>query len=763
MAFTELLRFFRTVQDSQQFHDPGELGSDTPILVSSQDLLRRTLYAQRIASILSERAPEEGRVFAMRGAWGAGKTSLKNLVGEELRVGSNRADWIDFNPWQWGDGDAIAKALFEQIANQIGGDLAKGSVKRAKILRQYGSLFTAGGHSLKRYAFNLPTISLFLANLSVFTLAAQIEWSSPRAATIAMALTAASIVSVLIGGIMKWFGRDVWAEPMQNIRESLERGLKSRERPLVVFVDDIDRLEPDQIRSLIRQIKVNANLPNIIFVLLFQPSIVEEALNPIANGQGREFLKKIVQANFDLPAVSQVLVHSIMTNELSRLVGEYATSDNGFDQVRWGNALIGGIQPYIENLRDARRFVSSVAIHLPLHAGDSVLEVNIIDFLLLEAVRVFEKDLHNAFISERNLLLQLNRFPSDNQNDNNKEFIRKLITVLPVERQKIAQNVIVELFPKTAWVFGGGHYGDDWADEWNSAKRVCTQRHFPRYFELQTPTGEISENDFSQFLEKSSDEEQLQRAIEDIENRQMLTSLVARLDESVKNLPIESATILLPAMFSIAEKLVAVDSSGFDSPWVHAWRAVSWYIDRIPEDLRGELTIQALKKTKALSVTSMIIHLNDSTSHDKGSQIQPKLDLQTVKVLKEEWLRQIRDLAESPSTLMKNSDLVSLLYRWRDYSGGFEEPRSWVNQNIRADDNLVLFLNSLITIRTSYTAGDKVSRSEEFIDLNSINDFVKLDTVTERLKQLSNPTDENSQRVIKALQKSLKRREKGLP
>jgi hypothetical protein len=58
--------------------------ADTPIAGSTQDLLDRSPMARRIAQILATPSAPDGRVFAIRGAWGFGKSSLKNLVIEAL-------------------------------------------------------------------------------------------------------------------------------------------------------------------------------------------------------------------------------------------------------------------------------------------------------------------------------------------------------------------------------------------------------------------------------------------------------------------------------------------------------------------------------------------------------------------------------------------------------------------------------------------------------------------------------------------------------
>lgn len=76
------------------------IGAEVPIRTASEDRLRRVEFAARIADVLSELSLREGRVFAIRGGWGFGKSSLKNLITERLDAKSSGADWLDFNPWQ---------------------------------------------------------------------------------------------------------------------------------------------------------------------------------------------------------------------------------------------------------------------------------------------------------------------------------------------------------------------------------------------------------------------------------------------------------------------------------------------------------------------------------------------------------------------------------------------------------------------------------------------------------------------------------------
>lgn len=712
------------------------IGADVPIRSAAQDRLRRTDFATRIAGVLSELSLREGRVFAIRGEWGFGKSSLKNLITEKLDARNDGAAWLDFNPWQWGDGDAIARALFEQIADSLGGEYSSGARARADALRRYGALLNGVSEPIKQIGGSTAFVSAILTNASIIAVASAVGFQLPTVAKIAALLATLAVGIPWIAQLLAHFGRDRSGDALDKVRAKLEARLRELERPLVVFVDDIDRLEPDQIRMLLRQVKANANLPNIVFVLLFQPSIVESALDPVADGNGRAFLEKVVQANFDLPAVPASFVHSAFGQELSDMASAYATDANGFDQTRWGNVFIGCIQPYLRNMRDVRRLLSSIAIHLPLHASKEIFEVNLIDFFLLETLRVFEPDLHEGIFQNQDLVLQKGRHGLDQRNHTDKAAAERLLETVVERRRHIARDCLKLLFPQLEWAFGGTHYSGSWYERWLAAKRVCTTRYFPRYFELQTAHGELSDGEFIALLASAADAEDLDKAISDIEGKGLLPSLAARLDESVGRLPVEHAATLLPAMFELGQKFAGRDAADpFNSPWLSTWRATSWFLKRIPKDERDQMAIDALRDTGALSMGAILIHLNDPADREDGddADFDPALELSTVEAMKTEWLGLIRLRASGSDQLIGEPDLISMLYRWRKYSGSLDEPKAWVYQAAQTDAGFVALISQMMGRGRSQSWGDRVSTPHFTFNRSTIDDFLGLTAAKQRL------------------------------
>lgn len=78
-------------------------GTDTPIKVKEQDLIGRASFAERLADILKSAEGSEPLVIGLYGSWGSGKTSVINLVENELSRkagdGETVVSVVRFEPW----------------------------------------------------------------------------------------------------------------------------------------------------------------------------------------------------------------------------------------------------------------------------------------------------------------------------------------------------------------------------------------------------------------------------------------------------------------------------------------------------------------------------------------------------------------------------------------------------------------------------------------------------------------------------------------
>src|SRR5262245_50458560 len=97
-------------------------GLDDPIEAFDQDLLDRAGFVNNLAKIIGSAPIKGSTVFALCADWGAGKTSIKNLLKAHFadEWGTGGPLVIEFNPWAFSAQDQVLEAFFSEVAKAIG-------------------------------------------------------------------------------------------------------------------------------------------------------------------------------------------------------------------------------------------------------------------------------------------------------------------------------------------------------------------------------------------------------------------------------------------------------------------------------------------------------------------------------------------------------------------------------------------------------------------------------------------------------------------
>ena len=74
--------------------------ADRPISTIGEDRLEREKFVKQFSKSISAWKGKDSIVLAIYGDWGAGKTSIKNLIIEEMKKEKLTPLVMDFNPWQ---------------------------------------------------------------------------------------------------------------------------------------------------------------------------------------------------------------------------------------------------------------------------------------------------------------------------------------------------------------------------------------------------------------------------------------------------------------------------------------------------------------------------------------------------------------------------------------------------------------------------------------------------------------------------------------
>ena len=95
------------------------ISPDLPIMKSSEDKLNRESFAKSLANVILQSAFPTSFTVGLYGAWGSGKTSLLNMVIEQIERSSTDVVILRFNPWLCSDPKQLITQFFKQLASAI--------------------------------------------------------------------------------------------------------------------------------------------------------------------------------------------------------------------------------------------------------------------------------------------------------------------------------------------------------------------------------------------------------------------------------------------------------------------------------------------------------------------------------------------------------------------------------------------------------------------------------------------------------------------
>ena len=142
-------------------------------------------------------------------------------------------------------------------------------------------------------------------------------------------------------------------------RAKVHAALAAVEKPLVVVVDDIDRLTTSEIRDVFKLVRLTASFPNVIYILAFDRIRVESALAE-QGISGRDYIEKILQVTVDLPVVpQQVLKRAKVFRAIDSALSAIDVTGT-FDGNAWPDVYMEIVCPLIRNMRDIRRYAATL-------------------------------------------------------------------------------------------------------------------------------------------------------------------------------------------------------------------------------------------------------------------------------------------------------------------------------------------------------------------------------------------------------------------
>lgn len=342
-----------------------ELGFDHPLRwqeALKDDKLGRLGYARAAVQALQRVNSATSLVLSVEGAWGSGKTSTLAMIEALLRDQESEPVILHFNPWLVGDRDALLRSFLSKIAHGV--ELADHAAAGKKVATE-----------LKAYSKVLDVVKL-------------VPGAEPWVSLVKSVFDA---TGESVGSVADYKTPDIEAKKLK-----VEEALRSFGRPIIVFVDDIDRLFPLEAFEMVRIVKAVGDLPNVGYVLAWDSQYVSDALSAANVPRSETYLDKIVQIRLPLPAIGPQARTLLINEALTRLHPDAGIAYFPNAQSRLSRLYFAGLRELLEQPRDYARVFNTVAVVEPPLRGEVVLA----DIIGLAALMVKAPQVYNLLRKE---------------------------------------------------------------------------------------------------------------------------------------------------------------------------------------------------------------------------------------------------------------------------------------------------------------------------------------------------------------------------
>lgn len=690
--------------------------SDKPITKAEEDCLGSIKYSQALAKSLVSWTRKDCLVIGLYGSWGNGKTSIKNLALGELKNSFQESiSFLEYNPWCL-DG---SRGLVESFFNKLGTDLETSSVDKLKEasgkMKSLGALAGAG----------IPALTV-LSN--VFA-----PGSGP-------------ILEALLKKVPDLVSRDAEAliekaqKSFESITKELHTVLNDLKKPLLIVVDDIDRLHPDEIRTLFKLIKNTADFPNVIYLLLFDKEVVISALNDKHGIKGKEYLQKIVQVDLDIPKITEEQLRSYANEKLKEIYSSKKIDIKESELFK----ILNLVPKFATNLRSIHRLINSYTFQLSLALTDGEPIVNPVDLLGLDVLRIFESKTFDfvfeniSILAPNDLIFAINS--KDAESNRFKSYWAELQNLFPEKHEHINQLFSV-LFPSFSKIAFDEKIKIPSEEEKIKCLRLCHERLSKRYFNFIVEREDLSQKEVNDLLQSFKETRTFKIFLEKLSERGLSTQAIGYLLDYASDHDLNAFYGNLPVLLRHFEE--------YDGPLSDENRR--WTIQLIQKCLLKENSLKrrsnklkrALKDCGAYYSAILFIQI---TQENPNKALLSEADITVLK----KWIITNIQTNSANGKLPNREKLGKLIYVWETW-GDSKKLKAFLKRISRTPAGLLAFAYSQHFLSYS-DEGERLG-----VNLKNLTRFVELNVIEKSFKKIArNELDNDDLRIYEAIERALK-------
>ena len=479
-------------------------------------------------------------------------------------------------------------------------------------------------------------------------------------------------------------------------KTKLRRQLLRLSRPIVVFVDDIDRLEADVTKSLFRMIRVNANFPNIVYVLAFDRQHVERCLESDPGTSARGYLEKIIQVTLDIPTAEPTQLYQIFDSAFNDFLDSIETRP--LDPERYRTVIDASFAVHFRTIRTVKRYLNCLRLTLPPIA----LEVDLVDFMGIELIRMFHPEIYSKVADARELLavdalvpeLLLEDDRDEARAELQREWFDVLATTLDTEHRNTLKKLLQILFPGFAGGIVRGEGEGNLESHWRKHGRVCSVDVFDKFFRLAVPSGRVSQTELDAFIAALRNYDTAVRSLKVAEQAGKIRDLLRRIGDVLVDIPEAKAATLAMAVLA-------------DTEWdrVDFGLTANWMIMACLGRQEGVRSRRNLMRKIAAEGETLLTVVEVVDRDQGGDEATGRVDDEMVKRV---TIRRLKAAADDGS-LWADARWYYMLSTWDKWGEPGEVRKAVVNW-ATTDEGLIQILEGERSTQASGVIGSRIQR-----------------------------------------------------
>lgn len=411
-------------------------------------------YVQNLVNILKH-TDLTRNVFSVgiSSEWGSGKTVFLEMIENEMK---DSFLIIKFNPWNSNDANHIVRDYF----NLLKDSLSPYNSKLANPLSKYMKVLS----NIKfKDTFFESTKNLFLNNSS--------------------------------------------DNNINTLKDNVEECILQLKKPVVVFIDDLDRLKDDELFEVLKLIRTTAQFKNMVYIVAFDRGYTANMLESKNINDGYKYIEKIFNVEITLPYYERNILEEYMLQEFKLLLDESC-----FEQI---SKVVRGkifdkykVSVFFKNFREIKRFINQFILNFnTIYNGTGINDIVVSELFKLELIHFFDNDFYQLlknnpkeflFVSRNGLMSEIcigkKDLPKSYDYDLFKNDYIKTFKKEPTEK---VFYIFDDLFTKKYYNVNN-----------NS---ITFSYNYYKYFSLRIMRNQITDKEFNEFISSSEPEQILEK------------------------------------------------------------------------------------------------------------------------------------------------------------------------------------------------------------------------------------------------------------